>query len=70
MKDEKITPSDNNSVSKPGSDPENKFKENQEHHLDHNTLNNIAGSAVDRTKARTGDGLANEGTIENFEEER
>lgn len=52
-----------------GSDPENKFKEGQKKST-FNSLENVINSAVTTTMARTGSGLANEGTVASYEEER
>jgi hypothetical protein len=52
-----------------GSDPANKFKKGQKKST-FNSLENIINSAVTSTKARTGSGLANEGTAVSYEEER
>lgn len=52
-----------------GSDPENKFKEGQKKST-FNSLENVINSAVTTTMARTVSGLANEGTVASYEEER
>ena len=52
-----------------GSDPENKFKKGQKKSTI-NSLENVINSAVTNTVARTGSGLANEGTAVSYEEER
>lgn len=70
MKKEKI----NQPVSKvkksgAGSDPENKFKKGQKKST-FNSLENVINSAATTTMARTGSGLANEGTAVSYEEER
>lgn len=52
-----------------GSDPENKFKKGQKKST-FNSLENVINSAVTSTIARTGSGLANEGTAVSYEEER
>ncbi len=51
------------------SNPENKFKKGQKKST-FNSLENVINSAVTSTKARTGSGLANEGTAASYEEER
>lgn len=63
---EKILPVSKEKKSRSGSNPENKFKKG-------NTVvsvDNITESAVEKTIARTGSGLANEGTAVSYEEER
>ncbi len=55
--------------SRAGSDPENKFKKGQKKST-FNSLENVINSAVTSTIARTGSGLANEGTAVSYEEER
>lgn len=52
-----------------GSNPENKFKKGQKKST-FNSLENVINSAVTTTMARTGSGLANEGTAVSYEEER
>ncbi len=68
MKDKKQSPPDTNKKKTgPGSNPENKFKKGRTTAI---SLNNIIKSATGKTMARTGSGLANEGTAASYEEER
>ena len=53
----------------PGSDPENKFKKGSKG-VTAASVDNIIKSATGKTIARTGSGLANEGTSVSYEEER
>lgn len=53
----------------PGSNPENKFKKGVKP-ATAASLDNIIHSAVQKVKPKTGDGLADEGTIVNYDEER
>ena len=50
----------------PGSNPENKFKSTETS----KNLDSLISSPVNKTKARTGSGLANEGTAVSYDEER
>ena len=65
-KEKKILPVSKDKKSGPGSNPENKFKKGSTVA----SVDNIIGSAVGKTIARTGSGLANEGTSVSYEEER
>jgi len=67
MKKTIVTPKSNKKKSSPGSDPENKFKKGKTTAA---SINNIITSATGKTMARTGSGLANEGTAASYEEER
>ena len=58
-----------NKKSGAGSNPENKFKKGQKKST-FNSLENQINSAETSTIARTGSGLANEGTAVSYEEER
>lgn len=70
MKKEKTNePVANEKKSGAGSNPENKFKKGQKKST-FNSLENVINSAVTTTKARSGSGLANEGTSVSYEEER
>lgn len=70
MKKEKINlPVAKEKKSGAGSDPENKFKKGQKKST-FNSLEKVINSAVTTTIARTGSGLANEGTAVSYEEER
>ena len=64
-KEQKILPTKDKKTG-PGSNPENKFKSTGTS----KNLDNVISSPVDKTKARTGSGLANEGTAVSYEEER
>ena len=65
-KEEKILVSTKEKKTGPGSNPENKFKSTGTS----KNLDNVISSPIDKTKARTGSGLANEGTAVSYEEER
>lgn len=67
MKKTIVTPKSNKKKIGPGSDPENKFKKSKTTAA---SISNIATGAVEKTIARTGSGLANEGTAVSYEEER
>lgn len=70
MKKETINqPISKEKKSNKGSDPVNKFKKGQKKST-FNSLENVINSAVTTTMARTGSGLANEGTAVSYEEER
>ena len=65
-KEEKILVPTKDKKTGPGSNPENKFKSTGTS----KNLDNVIRSPIDKTKARTGSGLANEGTAVSYEEER
>lgn len=65
-KEKKSLPISKEKKSGPGSNPENKFKKGGKAA----SADNIVVSAVGKTKARAGSGLANEGTTVSYEEER
>lgn len=68
MKNEKkIIPETKIKKSGPGSDPENKFKKGK---TTAGSISNIITGSTGKTIARTGSGLANEGTAVSYEEER
>lgn len=68
MKNEKkILPESKEKKIGPGSDPKNKFKKGTASAA---AIDNIVTGAVENVKARTGKGLANEGTIVDYNEER
>ena len=70
MKKQKINqPSTKEEKSVSDSNPVNKFKKGQKK-ITFNSLKNVINSAVTNTAARTGSGLANEGTAVSYEEER
>lgn len=70
MKKQKINqPSTKEEKSGSDSNPVNKFKKGQKK-TTFNSLENVINSAVTNTVARTGSGLANEGTAVSYEEER
>ena len=48
-----------------GSNPENKFKKNKS-----GATTNSTTSVIEQTKAKSGRGLANEGTVVSYDEER
>ena len=64
-KEQKILPTKEKKTG-PGSNPENKFKSTGTS----KNLDNVISSPTSKTKARTGSGLANEGTAVSYEEER
>lgn len=68
-KEKKVLPVSKEKKSSTGSNPENKFKKGQKKST-FDSLENVISSAVTNTKARTGSGLANEGTSGSYEEER
>ena len=65
-KEEKILVPTKEKKTGPGSNPENTFKSTGTS----KNLDNVISSPIDKTKARTGSGLANEGTAVSYEEER
>ena len=65
-KEEKILVPTKEKKTGPGSNPENKFKSTGTS----KNLDNVISSPISKTKARTGSGLANEGTAVSYEEER
>ena len=65
-KDQKILPVTKEKKTGPGSNPENKFKKTSTAA----SIDNAITSAVGKTRARTGSGLANDGTSVSYEEER
>ncbi len=56
-------------ISKPGSNPENKFKENVKP-VSTDVINNIIKSPVENAKAKSGDSLYDEGTNVDYNEEK
>lgn len=67
MKKEKNLPVSKKAKSGPGSDPVNKFKKGSKG-ITLATLNNITTSAVENVEAKSGKGLANEGTNIDYSE--
>ena len=65
-KEQKILPVTKEKKTGPGSNPENKFKKTSTAA----SIDNAITSAVGKTRARTGSGLANDGTSVSYEEER
>ena len=65
-KEQKILPVTKEKKKGPGSNPENKFKKTSTPA----SVDNVITSVVGKTIARTGSGLANEGTSVSYEEER
>ena len=65
MKNEKVINTESKKKSLPGSNPVNKFKKNKS-----GVSTKSIASAVKQTKATAGRGLANEGTIVSYDEER
>ena len=66
MKKDKNIPASKGKKSGPGSNPENKFKKGATGASPENVIN----SAVEDVKAKSGRGLANEGTDLDYNEER
>lgn len=69
MNNKKIPPVVKGKKSGPGSDPENKFKKNKKSGTSA-SLDNIITPSVGNVKAKSGRGLANEGTAVSYDEER
>ena len=65
-KEQKILVPTKDKKTGPGSNPENKFKSTG----NSKNLDNVITSPVEKTRARTGSGFANEGTAVSYEEER
>ena len=65
-KEQKILPVTKEKKTGLGSNPENKFKKTSTPA----SVDNVITSVVGKTIARTGSGLANEGTSVSYEEER
>lgn len=65
MKNEKVIKTENKKKSVPGSDPVNKFKKSKS-----GVSANSVTSVIKQTKATAGRGLANEGTVASYDEER
>lgn len=65
-KEQKIQPVTKEKKKSPASNPENKFKKTSTAE----SVDNVIKSVVNKTRARTGSGLANEGTSVSYEEER
>ena len=68
MKKDKNIPASKKIKSGPGSDPINKFKKGKT--TSAAAIDNIITGAVDSVKAKSGRGLANEGTNVDYNEER
>ena len=66
MKNEKIPPVLKEKNGGHGSDPVNKFKKNK---ITAAAVDNIITGAVENVKAKSGRGLANEGTAVSYDEE-
>ena len=64
-KEQKILPTKDKKTG-PGSNPENKFKSTG----NTKNLDSVITSPIEKTRARTGSGFANEGTAVSYEEER
>lgn len=69
MKKEKNLPVSKEKKSGPGSDPENKFKKGSKG-ATAESVDNIITPATGNVKARSGSGLADEGTAVSYDEER
>lgn len=69
MKKDKIVPTSNVKKNRAGTNPINQFKKGSKG-ATLASVNNIIGSAVDGVKAKSGRGLANEGTDLDYNEER
>lgn len=69
MKNEKNLPVSKEKKSGRGSDPENKFKKSTKG-ATAASVDNIITSATGNVKARSGSGLADEGTEVSYDEER
>ena len=65
-KEQKILPVTKEKKTGPSVNPENKFKKTSTSA----SIDNVITSVVGKTIARTGSGLANEGTSVSYEEER
>lgn len=68
MKNDKNLPNSKKNKSGPGSDPINKFKKGKTTTVA--AIDNIITGAVESVKAKSGRGLANEGTNVDYNEER
>ena len=69
MKKEKNSPVSKEKKSVPGSDPENKLKKGTKS-ATAASVDNIITPATAKVKAKSGRGLANEGTAVSYDEER
>lgn len=65
MKNDKVVRASKEKKIGAGSNPENKFKAGK-----NTSTSDSITSVIEQTKARTGTGLANEGTIISYDEER